>query len=306
MIEAATNIISQIISYSSIYALASLGIVISGRAGIFNISAEGIMLTAASAGFSIALLTQNWILGCLVGIAAGGLFGFIFISFHERFRVDQFVLGISLIIAGAASSDLIDKAITAHGTVIAKAPTVLRWSVPGLAQIPLIGGFFDQNVLTYFMYLCIFAAFRFLYRTKRGLEVRSIGENPKAADVVGIPVLKTRYAAAIVGAAFMGLAGVYLPLVVTGAYSTGMVAGRGFMTIGIAIFASWKPQRVLPSALIFATFEVIAFQLQLFVPQQQYIFLVQTLPFAGVLILMMIFKKHVEFPTSLGAPYLRE
>lgn len=306
MIETTTSIITQIVSYSAIYALASLGIVLSGRAGIFNISAEGVMLASASAGFSTAFLTQSWISGFLAGGLVGALFGLVLSGLHERFRVDQFILGIALIIAGAALSDLIDKTVTAGGSIIPKAPTVPRWDVPGLSRIPLVGGFFHQNVLTYFMYLCIVLSYVFLYRTKRGLEIRAIGENPKAADVVGIPVRAIRMLAAVVGSAFVGLAGAYLPLVVTSAYSSGMVAGRGFMTIGIAIFASWKPQLVLPSALVFAAFEVIAFQLQLFIRDQQYVFLVQTLPFFGVLLIMMLFREQIEFPASLGTPYIRE
>jgi general nucleoside transport system permease protein len=301
-----SNIMAQVVTYSSIYALAGLGIIMSGRVGIFNISGEGVMLTAASAGFSIAFLTGSWVLGTFCGAIVGVIFGIVFIIFHERLRVDQFILGICLIIAGAALSDLIDKMVTGIMLSTPQAPRVPCWTIPIMSQIPVIGGFFDQNILTYFTYGCIVLIHLFLYRTKRGLEFRSIGENPRAADVVGIPVMKIRLLFTILGSALIGVAGSYLPLVVTGAYSTGMVAGRGFMTIGIAIFASWKPRRVFVSALIFAFFEVLALQLQLIIRKQQYIFIIQTLPFLGVLMIMMLFKKHIEFPASLGSPYYRE
>jgi general nucleoside transport system permease protein len=301
-----TSIVTQIVSYGSVYALASLGIVLSGRAGIFNISAEGVMLAAAAAGFATAAVTKSWVAGAIAGALVGAAFGIVLSALHEGFRVDQFILGIALIIAGAALSDLIDKTVSSGGSIVLKAPPVPKWSVPGLSDVPVVGAFFDQNVLTYFMYACVVAAYVVLYRTKRGLDMRAIGESPKGADVVGIPVRKIRMATAILGSALVGVAGAYLPLVVTSAYSSGMVAGRGFMTIGIAIFANWKPQLVLPSALIFAAFEVLAFQAQLLIRSQQYVFLVQALPFVGVLLIMMIFRKHIEFPAAIGTPYVRE
>lgn len=303
-INSVTLVITQIISYSTIYAFASLGMVMNGRAGIFNISGEGIMTSAAAVTFIVGFTTGNWIAGALAGVVVGGLFGLFFIFLHEKFNVDQFIIGISLIIAGSALGDLLFKIVTTKHIIVPQLPSVPIISVPLLSQIPIIGGAFRQSIFTYIIYFLLVSVWFFIYKTKDGLAYRSVGENPKAADVVGVPVLKIRVISTIITGIFMGFAGAYLPLVVTGSYSIGIVAGRGLMSIGIAIFANWKPQRIFVSALIFATFEVIAINLQLFVIRQN-IFLVQMLPFIAVLIIMMV-GKQTKFPGWLGEPYNRE
>jgi simple sugar transport system permease protein len=155
------------------------------------------------------------------------------------------------------------------------------------------------------MYFAVLVAYWFYYKTKVGLETRAIGENPKAADVVGVNVKRRRYLATIIGSALIGVAGAYLPIAITGTYSPDISAGRGFMAIGIAIFASWKPQRAILGGFLFAGIEVIAFQLKLISANIPYQFFLM-LPFISVLIIMMIFKKHIEFPASVGKPYSRE
>ncbi len=305
MIATISEIISQIVLYTTIYALVVLGIILSGRAGIFNIAGEGIMLFAASVAYMSSLTTHSWIVGFLAGAAAGGFLGLILIFLHERMKVDQFILGISIVILGAALADLLYKLWFGTQLMVQRAPSVPVVAIPLLSRIPLIRGFFHQNVITYFMYVSLFAAYYFYYRTKKGLEIRAIGENPKSADVVGIDVFKYRYLTTVIGAVFMGIAGAYLPMILTGSYSFEMTAGRGYMAIGIAIFANWRPQRVLASAFIFATFEVLAPQLQIFFPGLPYEFFL-LLPFLAILIIMAILRKRIEFPAALGDPYSRE
>jgi simple sugar transport system permease protein len=305
MIGTISSIISQIVLYTTVYALAVLGIVISGRTGVFNIAGEGIMLFAASLGYMSSLSTNSWLVGFLAGAIAGGSLGFLLILIHGKMKVDQFILGISIIILGAALADLLYKVWFGTQLMVRRAPAVPVVSIPVLSKIPIVGGFFNQNVATYFMYVCLFLAYYIFYKTKKGLEIRSIGENPKSADVVGIDVFKYRFLSTIVGAMFLGIAGAYLPLILTGSYSFELTAGRGYMAIGIAIFASWRPQRIFLSSFIFATFEVIAPQLQIFFPSLPYEFFL-LLPFAGILVIMAIFRKRIEFPAALGEPYGRE
>ena len=144
------------------------------------------------------------------------------------------------------------------------------------SKIHIISGFLNQNVIVYFMYAAIIITWWFYYKTKIGLETRAIGEVPKAADVVGVNVVKRRYLATIIGSSLIGVAGAYLPIIVINTYSTGISGGRGFMAIGIAIFASWKPQRVLLGGLLFAAVEVLSFKLQMMaenVPYQLFLML---------------------------------
>lgn len=300
-----TTFISQVLVYTTVYTLTTLGIVIAGRAGIFNISAEGILLASASSGFITAYLTGSWISGFLVGALVGALFGFILAYIHETFKVNQFVIGITLVAFGAGLSDLLYKVIIGIRLSAPQAPKVPAVTIPLLSKIPIISGFLNQDIIVYLMYLSVIVAYWFYYKTKIGLETRAIGENPKAADVVGINVKRRRYLATIIGSTLIGIAGAYLPIAITGTYSPGISGGRGFMAIGIAIFASWKPQRTLIGGFLFASIEAIAYQLELIsinVPYQLFLML----PFVSVLIVMMIFNKQIEFPASIGKPYSRE
>jgi simple sugar transport system permease protein len=235
----------------------------------------------------------------------GGTIGAIFIYIHETFKINQFLLGVIFFILGMGLSDLIYKLVIGVTLVPPIAPATPVVDAPFLSNIPIVSGFLRQNVIVYFMYVSICIAWWFYYKTKIGLETRAIGEDPKAADVVGVNVLKRRYLATIVGSSLIGVAGAYLPIVVINTYSTNIAGGRGFMAIGIAIFASWKPQRALLGGLLFAAVEVLSFKLQIMaenIPYQLFLML----PFITVLIVMMLFKKSIEFPASVGKPYSRE
>ncbi len=300
-----TEMLTQIISYTSIYALASLGIVIGGRTGVFNISGEGIMLASASAGFIAAYMTGQWWMGFVIGALMGGIFALLLIYIHESLKISQFILGITLVILGTGLSDLLYKIIIGVQLFAPEAPPVPVIDIPLLSNIPIIGAIFNQDVIVYFTYMAVFIAYYIFYHTRVGLETRAIGEDPKAADVVGINVTLRRYVATITGGMLMGVAGAYLPLVITGTYTTNISNGRGFMAIGIAIFASWRPERAYLGAFIFAAIEVLSFQQQLGQALFPYQFLLM-MPFISVLIIMWIFRRRVEFPASLGKPYSRE
>ena len=300
-----TSFISQTIMYAVIYTLTSLGIVIGGRTGVFNISGEGVLLASASCGFITSYLTGSWIVGFIVAAIVGAVFGLVFEFIHETYKVNQIILGITFFIFGTGLSDLLYKIIIGVRLSAPRAPSVPQVSIPLISKIPILSAFFNQNLIVYFMYIAVIVAYWFFYRTKIGLDTRAIGENPRAADVVGVNVKKRRYLAVIIGASLMGIAGAYLPIVVTSTYSTGMSAGRGFISIGIAIFASWKPQRTILGGLLFAGIEVAALQLQAISQEIPYQFFLM-LPFISLLIVMVIFRKQIEYPASVGNPYSRE
>jgi simple sugar transport system permease protein len=215
------------------------------------------------------------------------------------------MLGISLVILGTGLSDLIYNSVvglTLHAPIAPEVPII---KIPFISAIPLVSAFFNQNPIVYFMYFAVIVSWWFFYKTRVGLETRGIGENPRAIDVVGINVTARRYFATLVGSALIGIAGAYMPLIITSTYSTGITGGRGSMAIGIAIFAGWKPQRAIIGGFLFATIEVLAFQLQIISQQIPYQFLIM-LPFISVLVIMIIFHGKLEFPASLGNPYKRE
>jgi simple sugar transport system permease protein len=300
-----TSILTQVITYATVYTLASLGIVLAGRTGVFNVAGEGIMLASASAGFLVAFISGSSLVGFLAGAAMGALLGALLITIHEIFKVNQFILGISLVILGSGVSDLLYKLILGVRLQAPVAPETGRVVIPFIGQLPIISAVFSHDLVVYFMYLAVLVSWWYLYRTKHGLATRAIGENPRAADVVGVRVVRRRVVATIVGSALIGVAGAYLPIVIIETYSPDIAAGRGFMAIGIAIFASWKPGRALLGGLVFAAIEVISFQLQIASDRIPFQFFLM-LPFIVVLLLMVVFKRFVEFPASVGKPYTRE
>ncbi len=298
-------LLTQIVTYTTVYTLAGLGVVIAGRTGVFNVAGEGIMLASASAGFLAAFFSGNWLVGFAVGALMGALLGAILIFLHETFLVSQFILGISLVIFGSGISDLLYKLVMGVRLQAPIAPATPDVTIPLLGRIPIVGAFLNHDLIVYLMYVLVGASWWFFYRTKRGLETRAIGENPVAADVVGVPVVRRRYIATIVGSACIGIAGAYLPIVIIETYAPDIAAGRGFMAIGIAIFASWKPQRAFIGGMLFAAIEVISFQLQIVSDQIPFQFFLM-LPFVAVLAVMVLFKSRIEFPAAVGKPYSRE
>jgi simple sugar transport system permease protein len=263
------------------------------------------MLASASAGFIAANLSGSWLVGFAAGALMGLALGALLAAVHEAFKVNQFILGIVLVILGSGLSDLLYKIVMGVRLDAPRAPATPVLAVPLLADVPLLRAFLRQNAVVFFMYATCAAAWWFFYRTRLGLETRAIGENPRAADVVGVNVALRRLAATAIGSLLIGVAGAYIPLVITQSYSPGIAAGRGFMAIGIAIFASWRPQRALVGGLLFSAVEVLSFQLQILSGRIPYQFFLM-LPFVSVLVVMVVFRKRIEFPAALGRPYGRE
>ena len=297
------EIVRSIVTYIPIYTLASLGIVIGGRSGIFNISGEGAMLAAASAGYLSAVFSGNWYLGFLIAMGMGALFGFLLAFFHEEMKVNQFIMGIALVIFGTGLSDFIYKLVVGIKFYIPDSPPAPE--IRPIPDVPILSAFLNQNVVVYFTYAAVVLSYWIMYKTRIGIELRAVGEDPRAADVVGINVKMVRYMSTIIGSSLIGAAGGYLPLVITGTYTPGISSGRGFIAVGIAIFASWRPERTFLGAILFATIEAIALQMQVSNINVPYQFLLM-LPFISLLVVMAIFKGKIEFPASIGKPYSRE
>jgi simple sugar transport system permease protein len=288
------------------YVLASQGTMLGGRTGLFSVSQEGIMLVGASVGFLGAYLYGSLAYGILLAMLTGGLFGLALAYFTTTLKMNQFVIGLALFFFGIGLSTLLYKfviGVTLQPPVI---PTLKSVSIPGLSQIPILGDIlFNQNLLVYFAILLSLFLYYLLYRTSFGLELRAVGENPKAADSLGINVVRTRYGAAIVGGMLMGLAGAYLPMVYTGTFTDGMVQGRGWIAIALTFFGGWTPHLILLGALFFAGVEVLALRVQIGGVGIPYQFLL-TLPYVATILVMIFAFKWVRAPAFLGRNYDRE
>ncbi len=288
------------------FVLASQGTMLGGRTGIFNVAQEGIMLLGASLGFLVSYQVGNTFVGMLAAMAAGALFGLLLAYFTTTLKMNQFVIGLSLFFIGVGLSTLLPKLIIGITLSPPLIPTLPEVSIPLLSQIPVLGPIlFKQNGLVYFSILLSLTLWYFLYRTQRGLELRAVGENPMAADSLGINVVRARYWTAILGGALIGLAGAYLPMVYTGTFTEAMTRGRGWLAIALTFFGGWSPLTILTGSLFFAGVEVLAFRAQVIGLALPYQYLLMVPYLATILIMILTFRK-ARVPAFLGQNYDRE
>ena len=164
---------------------------------------------------------------------------------------------------------------------------------------------FDQNILVYLSILLSLFLYFFLYKTSTGLSLRAVGENPKAADSLGVSVTRWRYATTIIGSMLMGLAGAYMPMVYTGTYTDGIVRGRGWLAIALTFFGGWSPQGILLGSFFFALVEILALRVQVTdigLPHQ----FLRMLPYLATILVMVFAFRRVRAPAFLGQNYDRE
>jgi simple sugar transport system permease protein len=288
------------------FVLASQGTMLSGRTGVFNVAQEGIMLVGASVGFLVSYVTGSNLVGALVAMLVGGLFGLILAYFTTTLKMDQFVIGLALFFIGTGLSSLLPKLVIGVTLTPPLVPTLPDIAIPLLNKIPVLGPvLFKQNILVYFSILLSIGLWYALYRTNMGLRLRSVGENPKAADALGISVVSNRYITAILGGMLMGLAGAYLPMVYTGTFTDLMVKGRGWIAIALTFFGAWSPLPILFGSLFFAAVEVLSFRFQVVssvIPYQ----VLTMLPYVATIIVMIFTFGKSRVPAFLGQNYDRE
>lgn len=265
------------------------------------------MLAGASAGFLGAYLSGGSLLqGMALAMVVGGLFGLALAYFTTTLKMDQFVVGLALFFIGLALSTLLYRLAIGVTLTPPLIPTLREVPVPGVSRIPVLGEiFFRQNVLVYASVLLSLALYLFFRYTHPGMALQAVGENPMAADSLGVNVSLTRYLTAVVGSMLIGLAGAYLPMVYTATFTEGMVRGRGWLSIALTFFGGWSPHLIFLGALFFAGVEVLAFRVQVAgvgVPYQ----LILMLPYLATIAVMMPTFRRLQVPAFLGKNYDRE
>jgi simple sugar transport system permease protein len=264
------------------------------------------MLVGASVGYLVAYKTNSLTTGAISAMVVGGIFGLALAYFTTTLKMDQFVIGLALFFLGTGLSTLLPKlviGITLSPTLI---PTLKDIPIPLLSKIPVIGPvLFNQNILVYVSILLSIFLWYFLFKTSYGLELRSVGENPMAADSLGVNVVRSRYLTSMIGGMLMGLAGVYLPMVYTGTFTADMVRGRGWIAIALTFFGGWSPIPIFFGSLFFAAIDVLASQAQVGGIAIPYQFL-QMLPFIATILVMMVSFRRARVPAFLGQNYDRE
>ncbi len=283
---------------AALIAFAAIGEWIAEEGGTLNISVEGMILTGAFAAAVGSEVGGPWVgivYGCLAGMGVAGVQA----NLSHRLAANQFVVGLTLNVLAVGLTAFLNAELRPKVT---KADPV---AIPVLSKIPLVGAaLFNQTWLLYLLYPLIPLAWWLVYRTRWGLELRSVGEHPGAADVSGVHVNRRRRQAIYVCGACAGLGGVFLTLGQTGAFAADGVSGRGFIALAAVIFGGWTLRGTLAGALVFGFFDALRFAL----PSLGYAVnpqLLAALPYVMALATMLAFAHRTRAPAALGRPFVR-
>jgi simple sugar transport system permease protein len=298
-------LIAAMLRFATPLIFGSLGGIVSERSGVVNIGIEGMMLTGAFFGILGADVTGSWVLGLLAGMAAGGVLALVHAVFSITLRADQIVSGvaINLLALGITGYVFVDR-YGAQGTPddIPRAPDI---TLPGIRDIGFVGDAIGRaNLLTWLALLTAAGLAVFLFRTPQGLRLRAVGEHPRAAETVGLSVIRTRYAAVVASGVLAAIGGAYLSIGFLGSFNQNMTAGRGYIALAAVIFGKWKPGGALAAALLFGFSSALAQRLPAFSGSTATLF--QALPYVLTLIAVAGVIGRSRPPAAVGQPYTRE
>ncbi len=287
------------VRFAALLAFAATGEWVAEKAGTINISVEAMVLTGA---FTSAL-GSHWVhdpwFALLLGVLGGLGVAWIQAVMSHRFAANQFVVGLTLNVLAVGLTAYLAAQID---PVVERAGAI---RIPGLVEIPLVGeALFGQTWLLYLLYAVIPVAWWLVHRTRWGLEVRCVGENPQAADVSGIPVNRRRRQAIYVCGLCSGLAGTFLTIGQTGSFGANGVAGRGFLALCAVIVGGWSLKGAIGGAVVFGFFQALgsAFQALGHKANPQ---LLGALPYVMAIATMVFFAARSRQPAALGRPFVR-
>lgn len=301
------SICSVAIVYAVSVMYAGIGEIFSQRAGIMNLGLEGIMLMGAVSGYITVIHTQSLPLALLVTILVGAAFGVVFAFLTVTLKADQTVCGMAMLTFATGLSGFIGQDYVS----VAANMKFEKFDIPILSKIPVIGEiFFHQDILVYAMYLILPLTMFYIYKTRPGMQLRALGENPAVLDAAGHNVFAMRYAYVIFGCAMTAISGACVTLSYTNFWASNMTAGKGWIAVALVTFASWNPAILALGALMFGAVSIIGANLQIYVPSvpsQIY----SMLPYLATIIAFVLStgsfrKKHTSEPASLCIPYDRE
>ncbi|MBB6182019.1 ABC transporter permease [Pseudorhizobium flavum] len=303
MLEA---ILLTVITAATPLVIASLGELVTERAGVLNLGVEGMMIMGAVAAFAVTQATGSPYIGVAAGIIAGGLFSLLFGVLTLTLVANQVATGLALTILGLGLSGQIGESFVGQPGI-----KLQPIAIPLLSEIPLLGPLlFRQDIIFYLSVLLVGGIHWFLFRSRTGLKLRAIGDNHGSAHALGINVIRTRYLAVMFGGACAGLAGAHLSLVYTPQWVENMTAGRGWIALALVVFASWRPLRVLAGGYLFGAVtigQLHAQALGIGIPSQ----LLSGMPYVATIVVLIIISHNrrttlINTPASLGKPFVPE
>ncbi|MEX0953688.1 MAG: ABC transporter permease [Rhizobiaceae bacterium] len=284
--------------------IAAIGELVVERSGVLNLGVEGMMIMGAVTGFAIAFTTGSPWLGLVAAIIVGALFSLLFAFLTLTLVTNQVATGLALTLLGLGLSGMIGESFT--GLPGIKLPVLY---IPFLSDLPFVGKLiFGQDPVFYLSIVLTGCVAWFLFRTRAGLTLRSVGDNHASAHALGINVIMIRYLAVMFGGACAGAAGGYLSLLYTPQWIENMTAGRGWIALALVVFASWRPWRVLAGAYLFGAVSIGQLHAQALgfgLPSQ----FLSSLPYLATIVVLVLISRNrrltmINTPASLGRPFV--
>jgi ABC-type uncharacterized transport system permease subunit len=308
--DVVTGIMATAFLAGGVIAMAALGEVLAERVGVVNLGVEGVMAMGAITAIVVVTAVSSPSLAFLCALAVGFGCGAVFAVATVYFQANQVLCGLALTLMGTGLATTIGKP---YAGLPARA-TFEGIAVPLLSDIPIIGrALFSQNVLIYLIFIILPLALHYLmFKTRHGLNMRAVGENPAAADSAGIAVLPFRFWYVAAGSALAAGAGAYLTLAFVPGWSEGVVAGRGWIAVALVIFAGYRPLYAVAAALLFGVITSIGFVGQArnwpVAPA-----ILSMLPYLGTVAFIIVpalawhrIRQQTAAPAALGLPYFRD
>lgn len=304
------GLIQTAILAGGVLALAALGEVLAERVGVVNLGVEGLIALGAITGIATVVAIPSPALGLVLAMLVGLVAGMVFATATVIIRANQILCGLALTLMGTGIAATVGKAYSGIPAPVIFPPI----AIPFLSDLPVVGrALFSHNILVYLIYIVLpFALHHLLFRTRHGLDLRAVGENPAAADAAGIPVARIRFWYVSAGAALAAGAGAYLTLAFVPSWSEGVVAGRGWIAVALVIFAGYRPWTAVGAALLFGMITSLGFVGQarnwpIAAP------VLSMLPYLGTIALMIVpvlawqkVRRLMAAPAALGEPYFRD
>ncbi|TSA43361.1 ABC transporter permease [archaeon] len=301
-----SELIAAIISLSVPMAFAALGEVISERAGVINLGTEGVMLVGAISAFYISFFFGSNLAGVLLGAAGGALLGLVMAFISISLKQDQILSGLGIYFLGIGLSGFLYEASFGQVGSTIRITGLPQLPIPILSQIPVIGdSIFSQDIMEYLAFVTLILVIIVVGRTTFGLNIRAVGENPSAADTLGVSVTKIRYAAVIIGATLAGIGGAYLALSSHAFQAENITAGRGFIAVAMVYFGKWRPARAFFGTFLFGAAYLLGAFFQVVGSIIPYYFLLMV-PYVLTLVVLVGIARGARPPSALGVPYKRE
>lgn len=297
------GILSSGIRLATPYLYASIGETIGQMSGVLNLGVDGVMLMGAYVAFFVALRTGSLSLGLIAAAGIGAVFGLIMAFISVTLKAEQGISGIGLYLFGLGLSTFL------FGVTIRNVQTIDGFpdlAIPGLSRIPVIGEiFFQHNILVYVAFALVPIAWFVLNKTPFGLKVRAVGQNPEAADSLGVNVGRVRYLTVTLGGMFSGIAGASLSIALLNTFQQNLTNGMGFIAVALVYFGGWRVSGVLLGALLFSTVNAIQLWLQVKGVSIPSDFLLMMPYIVTIIVLAAMAKRRVNAPAALNKRFER-